>query len=244
MPLTYVTAFYVLPGYKYQSLEIYLERLESLIQTGIPLICYLDAVLKEKGTAWCEQYPNLQIPEYVTLDTSWIPENVHMPFKYNKEKDTKEYFAIQLQKAWCLSDAAKFTTTTHLAWIDSGIFRVFKNPVITTVVLQTIAKCNWPASILAPGSWTDNDMELDYSLNTWAHFLDYIRWRYLGGFLIGPREVWKDVFEKQTILVQNTLPRLGWEVNYWWQLNMFQWYPADHSDDMITNALKYAVNIS
>ena len=242
MPVTFVTAFYVLPNYVLTSVDVYLERLELLIQTGIPLLCYLDKALEEKGKTLCEKYINFKIAQYVTLDTSWMPENVHMPFKTREDKDTKEYFAVQLQKAWCLADAAKIARTSHLAWIDAGIFHIIKNKENTVKALQTIASSNWPSEILAPGAWTDADMELDQRLNDWTHFLDIIRWRFLGGFLLGPREVWQDFYEKQTALVTETLPRLGWEVNYWWKLNMFTWYQADHNDDMITNILHYKLS--
>lgn len=234
MPATFVTAFYVIPN---TNSSIYLERLERLIQTGIPLLCYLDESLKEKSKEFLIRYPNLRIPKYVTLDTSWIPEDVQLPFKRSETKDTKDYFAVQLQKAWCLADAAKYTVSSHLAWIDAGIIHIFTDTTHFKAMLQAISKAFWPSDILVPGSWTDEDMALATKLNEWAHLLDFIRWRFLGGFLLGPRTRWQEVYEKQTALVKQYLPRLGWEVNYWSELNLFKWYSADHNETMITKIL-------
>jgi hypothetical protein len=238
MTLTYVTAFYDISN-KFRSSEKYMELLEHLLQTGVNILCYLDTKLLEKGKELCEKYPNLKIPCYVSLDTSWIPEDVILPYKRNEEKDTKEYFAVQLQKVWCLADAAKRTKTTHLAWIDAGIFHMFEDDSALKDTLHEIASAEWPSKIFVAGAWTEEDVALHYKLNEWAHLLDIVLWRFLGGFMLGPRLSWQEVLEKQNAIVKENLPHLGWEVNYWSKMDVFTWYQALHDLSMFKNCMNY-----
>jgi hypothetical protein len=241
MPVTFVTAFYVIPNHKFRSVDIYLEQMEKLIQTGIPLIFYLDKTLEIQGKQLCEKYPNLHIPEYVTLDTSWVPETVIMPTSRCGEKDTVPYFCVQLQKLWCLTDAAKYVTTSHTAWIDAGIFHIFSDKEKATKCLQTIATSQWPDKLIVPGC-----IGLDYFNSRFGESKPYaifnsICWRYCGGFLLGPKDAWSDAYEKQTACVKQNLPHLVWEVNYWAIMNLFTWYWGDHNLSMIENVLPLAL---
>ena len=239
MPVIFVTALYVIPN-KNRGVDAYLQNLEKLIQTGIPLLCYLDESLKENGEELCKHYKNFKIQQYVTLDTSWIPGNVILPAIRNGKKDTKEYFAVQLQKMWCLADAAKNVETSHLAWIDAGIFHMFNNYNDVKEMLLQIASSEWPNKIFVPGAWNLGQVAHHYALNKWAHMLDVIIWRFLGSFLIGPRLSWQKVLEKQDALVKENLPRLGWEVNYWTKMeDDFIWYLSNHNNSLLENIQQF-----
>jgi hypothetical protein len=237
MTVTFVTAFYVLPN-TVRGVTFYLERLEELIKTGVPLVLYLDATLETEGRRLTSTYTNVSIPKYVTLDTSWVPENVSLPQFRAEEKDTVGYFCIQLQKLWCLTDAAAHTTTTHTAWIDTGIFYMFESKEEAKKHLNEIAAADWPSEILAPGSYDKKGIEGVWELNKHIHYLDYVYWNYLGSFLLGPKFGWADALEEQTSVVKKHLPKLAWEVNYWSKMDAFTWYYADHNLSILVNALK------
>ena len=238
MPVTFVTAIYGIPN-AYQGLYFYLERFELLLKTGIPILCYLDATLEEQGKILCKKYANLRIPEYVRLNTSWIPENVILPTNRKYEKDTKEYLAVQLQKAWCLMDAQRYITTSHSAWIDAGIMKVpgFDDLPMIQTYLHVIAESTWPNTMICPGSYTKEDLDSWFAERPGAKFTDWATWQCLGGFLLGPSKGWDTLYTKQRALVYNTLPRIAWEVNYWAKLNLFQWYFSDHDVGIIKNSL-------
>jgi hypothetical protein len=238
MPVTFVTAIYGIPN-AYQGLYFYLERFELLLKTGVPILCYLDATLEEQGKILCKKYTNLRIPEYVTLDTSWIPENVILPTNRKHEKDTKEYFAVQLQKAWCLKDAQRYITTSHSAWIDAGIMKVvgFDDLPMIQTYLHVIAESNWPNVMICPGAYTKNLLDAWFAERPGGMFTEWATWQCLGGFLVGPTKGWHELYDKQWALVYNTLPRIAWEVNYWAKLNLFQWYQGDHDFSIVKNIL-------
>jgi len=240
MSVTFVTAFYAIPN-KYRALETYLQNLEKLIQTGVPILCYLDASLKEQGKALLKKYKNFKIPQYVTLDMSWIPENVILPTIRNEEKDTKEYLAVQLQKTWCLAEASKYVFTSHIAWIDAGIVHIFKEEASMKLYLEKIRNSNWPGEIICPGCmWLEAVAEL-YGEGKPYTMMTAICWRYLGGFLLGPTDAWPAFYENQTKCVKEHLPHLVWEVNYWAMLEQFKWYQADHNICMFENLMEFAL---
>ena len=236
MPVTYVSAIYCIPN-GLRSSDFYISRFEGLLKTGIPIICYLDKQLEAKGIELCSKYSNLTIPTYVTLDTSWIPSTVQLPSNRKVEKDTKEYFAVQLQKAWCMVDAAKYIQTSHSAWIDAGILNQpgFDDNETVTKYLHKIAESSWPEEIICPGAYTHETLNTWFAENPNEHFFDWPVWQCLGSFLLGPTHGWTLLYEKQKAIVQETLPRLGWEVNYWAKLNMFRWYYSSHNISMLEN---------
>ena len=50
---------------------------------------------------------------------------------------------------------------------------------------------------------------------------------------LGSRDLFEAAEQQQSRLVQQHLPRLTWEVNYWALMTCFQWYQADHDDSML-----------
>jgi len=237
MTVTFVTALYVLPN-TVRGVKFYLERLEELIKTGVPLVLYLDATLETEGRRLTNTYTNVIIPKYVTLDTSWVPKTVSLPVYRAEEKDTVAYFCVQLQKLWCLTDAAQRVTTTHTAWIDAGIFYMFEDKEEAKKRLNEIAAADWPKELFAPGSYDKKGIEGVWELNKHIHYMDYVYWNYLGSFLLGPKFGWAAALEEQTAIVHAHLPKLAWEVNYWSKMNSFTWYSADHNLSILTNVLK------
>jgi len=239
MTVTFVTALYIIPNNEYRDPVFYLDKIEYLIQSGVPVICYLDKTLETQGEILKKKYPNLTIPEYVALDKSWVPNDVRLPGDRNKQKDTIDYFCIQLSKLKCLTDASKYATTTHTAWIDAGIFYMFNDKEKAKSILNEIANASWPNKILAPGGYNNEEIKKVWEINNTYFFLDYIFWNYLGSFLLGDKTLWLAAYEQQTAVVTKHLPRLAWEVNYWSQMDVFTWYRADHNISMLENVLQF-----
>ena len=235
MTVTFVTALYLPTGPMFKSIDMYFANFERLAETGIPLILYLDERLTEKGEDLCQRFSNILHCEYVTLDTSWVPNDVLLPSTRRLEKDTIEYFCIQLSKLGLLRDSAAYVKTTHVAWIDFGIYYIFKNPEQTTECLKRIANAQFPTNtILAPGCWPLQKYDVWNS----------ICWRFCGGFLLGTVELFTAAAERQMNLAKGNLPGLTWEVNYWAMMEEFftNYHSEDHDDRMITNVCQFIVD--
>jgi len=231
--VTFVTALYLPAGPMFKPVDTYFANFELLAGTGIPLILYLDTRLTEKGADLCQRFPNILRCEYVTLDTSWVPSNVFLPSKRRLEKDTIEYFCIQLSKLRLLRDSTAYVKTTHIAWIDFGIYHIFKNPDAMTHLLRHISGAEFPTNkILAPGCWPLERYDV------W----NAICWRFCGGFLVGAVDLFAAAADRQQALVMNNMPGLTWEVNYWAMMEeYFLNYRANHNDSIVENVCQFIV---
>jgi len=239
MTVTFVTALYLPAGPMFKSVNTYFANFERLAATGIPLILYLDARLTEPGKELCRRFPNILRCEYVTLDTSWVPNGVYLPSERRPEKDTIEYFCIQLSKLRLLRDSVAYATTSHLAWIDFGIYHIFKNPDMMTHLLRHISAAEFPTNkILAPGCW---GLPAEYGMECYDIWHS-ICWRFCGGFLLGAVELFAAAAARQNSLVIGNMPGLVWEVNYWAMMEeYFINYRADHDDSIVANVCQFIV---
>jgi hypothetical protein len=217
MPVVFVTAFHPVRS----GIEPYLIQFEKLVRTGISIILFLDP----RCTLPAE-YPNVRVIP-AELDTKWAREDTILPENRLPEKDTALYMCTMLSKLHCMEEATKYTDCEMLAWIDFGVFHIVKYPEVTSMKLRAIASRTFPTvkKILSPGCWpTPGNYEI------WKT----ICWRYCGGFFLGPRGIFAAANKRQAELVEQGLPRLVWEVNYWTRMEeFFEWYPADHNDSMI-----------
>jgi len=237
--VTFVTALYLPAGPMFKPVDTYFEQFEWLAATGVPLIVYLDARLADRGAVLCERFPNILRCEYVTLDTSWVPSNVLLPYTRREEKDTIEYFCIQLSKLRLLHESSTYVKTSHVAWIDFGIYYIFKNPNMVDKCLKIIAAAEFPTNkIMAAGCWP-----LPHELG-WDRYdvWNSICWRFCGGFLLGATGLFAAAAARQESLVMGNLPGLTWEVNYWAMMEEhFTNYRADHDDSIIANVCQFIV---
>lgn len=233
MSVTFVTAFF---GQQtmFRPVDTYFSLFNELASTGIQIVLFLDSQFKHRGIEICSRFPNVTIPEYVTLDTSVLSDTIVLPEARNVVKDTAEYMCIQLEKLHMLTKASAYTSRPFLAWIDFGIFRIFQDKEACAHILRSIETSMYNTeAIYAPGCWDTGNY------NIW----NAICWRFCGGFLLGHRDLFKPAYEEQLRLVITNLPRLTWEVNYWTLMNhRFQWYFANHDDTIVTH-LPAKVNI-
>ena len=226
MNVTFVTAFFKQAN-MYYSVEHYFKHFEQLANTGVQILLFLDETLQDYGTELCCKFPNVTVPECATLDISCLPENIELPVVRNDKKDTAEYMIIQLQKLHLLSKARLYTDRPFLAWIDFGIFHVFRDKDACTQKLRDIEISLFQT-------------EQIYSASCWPRgtydIWNCICWRFCGGFLLGHRDLFDAAYQEQTRLVQENLPRLTWEVNYWAMMDdFFLAFPANHDDSILLN---------
>lgn len=216
MKLTYVTAFHPVRS----GIESYLNKFDVIASSGIPILLFLD-----RRCTLAKEYPNVRIIP-TEMDMDWIPQEVELPNQRNQEKDTREYMILMLHKLKYMSEALEHCDTPYLAWIDFGISYIFKHPSLVCDKLRSLQEFSQPLTkILSPGCW-----------GPVPFIRDIICWRYCGGFLLGPRDMFPRAYDRQTELVKQHLPAFAWEVNYWACMDdYFEWYFADHNDSMITN---------
>jgi hypothetical protein len=222
MKTTFVTAFFQ-PTTSYRNPDTYFEYFHHLAETGIPILLFLDSCYTDKS------FPSNVRVIPTTLDTTWLPDQPVMPAKSNPTKDTSRYFCIQLSKLRFLTEASQYTDSEFLAWIDFGIFHMLRQPNVCKEILRRIAVSEFPRDkILSPGCGE--------FVFTWDHPI----WMFCGSLLLGHRSLFPTAYQRQTELVQQHLPRLTWEVNYWVLMkDCFQTYPADHNDTLLMRVTQF-----
>lgn len=223
MTVTFVTAF-LQPKTAYRSVDAYFAEFRKLANTGVPILLFLDEIFEQ------ESFPDNVRVIYSSLSTRWVPENVELPANRNPNKDTIEYYCIQLLKLKYLRAAVDVTNSSHLAWIDFGAFHMFKDPSQCKQILQDIATSDFPTKkIIAPGCWGAGQ----YDWNS-------VCWRFCGTFLLGHRDLFEGAYARQQQLVHMKLPRITWEVNYWAEMDeLFEIYTADHDDTLLSRVMMF-----
>lgn len=224
MTTTFVTAFFA-PTTAYRSTDAYFDHFAKLAQSGIPILLFLDPLYTHRT------FPSNVSVIPMSLNTSWLPEDIELPSGRNLQKDTRDYFCIQLQKLTLLNLARAATMTPFLAWIDFGVFHMMKDTEDAQQLLQYIAQCEFPRDkILAPGCWPAGHYAI------WQYPL----WRFCGTFLLGHRDLFEHAQHRQMELVYHSLPRITWEINYWIQMeDVFRVYKAYHDETLLARVIQF-----
>lgn len=221
----YVTALLLPSGETYRPLNKYIEHFHELAKANIQIGVYLDPRLKDFVSTLVGDYKNVRILDYVDVDREFLSPVVELPSHRNPTKDTVDYLLIQLMKLNLCARTASCLTIPYIAWIDFGIFHMIKDKKRCQEFLSCYKVPTRISRILNPGCWNSGKYAI------W----DSIVWRYCGSLLIGPREAWRPAYELQQRVVLSGLPRLTWEVNYWTEMDIFEWYKADHNDSILLN---------
>ena len=225
MPVTFVTALFLPEG---ANADVYLNLALWIVTANIPLIVYttpnLATLMRE---TWRGRVSHIRFIEDVSMEDYW-ERDVILPEKRNHEKDTAFYMSVQLAKLKVCAHAASIVETDLLCWLDCGIFKISQNKGRFWLTLKSLACTSGISRILSPGGYDSQPTDL----------LGSVRWKTLGGVLLGPKDQFRMAYEQQTQLVETHLPRLSWEVNYWAMLTeegFFDLYPADHNDSILLN---------
>jgi len=228
MTLAFVSAYYHIPSISYRSPDKYFYFFEKILISGIPVFLYMDEQYKERTEELLKYYPHFNVLGYIKLDTSWVPNDVILPKECTSNKDTMEYFCIQLSKLQHLADASTKLSSkfTHLAWIDFGIFHMFKDRPRMVRALQALSTYNFESGkVWAPGGWLKPGNYELWNRPCWCHS---------GSIILGDRNLFKGLYEKQTSLVKEHLPKLTWEINYWTMMgDVFTRYKGEHNDGIL-----------
>jgi hypothetical protein len=250
--ITFITAFYSPSEKQFKTTEFYFKMFEELASSSVNIMIYLDDKYVDKGKELLEKYNNVRI-EYKNFNNikkdilEFDEKNIILPSTINKKKDTIDYLYIQLSKLYHLAlySRNKQNKDTHIAWIDFGIFYLFKEKELAKMLLKIISKLQLPKDVvLAPGS-TSNDLFYVYK----DRLFDIVTWFFCGSFMIGDINLFNELYEQQMKLVYENLPKLTWEVNYW--AIMHQQIKekfiiienCDHNDTMIQNTFNYIINL-
>jgi hypothetical protein len=222
MKTTFVTAFFR-PKTSYRDPETYFQYFSHLTETGIPILLFLDTSYTDRTFP-----PNVRVIP-TTLDMTWLPDQLTLPNQANPTKDTATYFCIQLSKLRFLTEAREYTDSEFLAWIDFGIFHMLRQPNVCAEILRHIAVSEFPRDkILSPGC------------GEFAFTWDRPIWMFCGSLLLGHRTLFPSAYTRQTELVQQHLPNITWEVNYWVLMKeYFQTYRADHNDTLLMRVMQF-----
>ncbi len=219
----------------------YFAHFESLAATGIPLCVITSRKYVEKIAAIARRCANVRLMGVLSLADTWtfkestrrVPE---LPGLRNPAKDTLYYLINANAKIECVQSVVNENpfASRHFAWIDFGIFHVFKDPPASAGRLRRIASGPLADRLLAfPGCW-EKGIGLD-------RIADQVCWRFCGGFFLGDRESLLDMWSRWQLFFPEFISqrgRIAWEVNLWAAMESFagwspDWYAADHDDRIV-----------
>ena len=227
MGLTFISALFSPEGGSYRSIDKYKEYFALLAESGVPIVLYMDSGLASYAAELEAQYPNVCVAEFVSVDRSFLTDPVFLPANRNIKKDTVDYLCIQLMKLKLMAHAAETIGSSHLAWIDFGIFHMFKDvPRAQELLRDLVERDLGSETILSPGCWPKERI---------GDIWNDICWRHCGSFLIGEKSLFIKAYQNQELQVRSNMPGLTWEVNYWTLMPDFTVYYADHDDSILTN---------
>jgi len=214
-----------------RPIEQFFSHFYILAKSGIEILLFLDERFKSSPEETIiQQFPNVKIVEYISLDTSWYPTNINeikLPVHRNTQKDTLQYLSIQLMKMKLVNDAIKYTNDDYLAWIDFSIFHMITDIKLAYQKINQIANTNdfIKTHIISPSP---------NNKTTYINLFDSPIWYFAGCFFLGHKSLFNKVYEHQMEIVKKNLPLITWEVNYWFMMrDFFQIYKGDHNDSIL-----------
>jgi glycosyltransferase involved in cell wall biosynthesis len=240
--LTFVTSFYSIYG---EPVDSYLENFLQFAKHGFKTILYLDGSCQ----SWIPKlaaYPNVRVIASVSFEdletVKLYPKaTTILPKTVNTKKDTYEYLILMNSKLEFIERALPLIKTKHVAWLDFGIAKIFKNADATFNKLRHV---NVPTDkVLVAGCY-------DFTNPQQFMHIDYIHWRFCGGVFFGtPATLLK--FKN---LADNKLRELSagkiltWEINIWSLVErnnepLFEWYKGDHNDTIMNFPLPKKVMV-
>ena len=208
--------------------------LTPLIGLNVPLILFVDSFFAPlvaplpKGphvTILPLEFGDLQTTKDILAAKPALP-----PYR-TPHKDTLQYMCLMNAKAEIVAAAVPHSKTPYVAYIDSGISKIFKHPG-TMGTLESLSFRDIPF-LLIPGCHPMRPTSRD-------ELARQINWTFCGGFFALPTERATEFAALHCRAVETFLAesRITWEVNVWTALfqgrNDILWYSADHNDTMLT----------
>jgi hypothetical protein len=230
--MLFVTAlFFPESELSYRKKSEYLRLGRFLVQATVPLRVYTspasEGALRESWEGLDTSH--VDVCTDVAVESHWRRDDVALPRCRSPEKDTAYYLCVQMSKLKCLAHASQHST--HLAWIDYGIFHMIKDVSSTQDILRAVAGLlpqRQLPKILSPAGHL-------FPVDVWH----VPRWSFLGSVLFGRSRAFAEAYRRQTELVLENLPKLTWEINYWTLMpEHFEGYPSGHDDGIVSGALE------
>ena len=254
--VTFVSAYYTLHSTPY--FNIHPEEWDpapifDLVKSGVQLCLYIgpDCAFETAFNELERECPNFRIMPYrLYYKDMWIysalkewqcgSEEIPLPPSRNMEKDTLEYMIYMNSRPEIMEDAISENPwdSTHFAWIDFNVPRLFSKKTESMGRLMDIARYAFPSgSTYFAGCWPKLDN------NGADGGAKGIYWRFCGAFFLADSKSITDFAELYRTHLPGFLKEYGaftWEVNFWAWLEWKHadswkpiWYKADHNDSLL-----------
>ncbi len=219
-----------------------MEWVQPLLRLEIPMILYVDEFFREllMDISPTIKVILLDIKTLKTYKAVYDRETpLRLPPSRNMKKDTLEYLVLMNSKAELLTLAKEHVTTPYMAYIDSGISKIFKNDTLSR--LKTLAVHSIPL-VLFPGCHPIGPVE------AFPYLWSGIHWMLSGGFFVVAATRVDEFYSIHITALKRYLDMgcITWEVNVWASFanslkDRIVWYKGPHTDEMITNIPKSVI---
>lgn len=231
--LTYITSLYSI---RKDYLPTLYAQFQHLVALEIPIVVWTDQVLPFALPAHV-QVLHAPLDSFASYILSLSAKK--LPQYRTPEKDTREFLALMNTKVEMVWQALPYVHTSHVAWIDAGIFKIFKDMHRVSAAFQQHSQISWPNKVCIPGCWKSPLVDL----------YQRVSWRFCGGFFVCPTSLLPHFYQTATRLLEAWIAagHLAWEVNVWADLEMkepslFAWWSADHNESMLEPKLASPFN--
>ena len=213
-----------------------MEWVKPLLQLEIQMILYVDEFFQPLLT---DISPTIKV---IPLDIKMLKTYkavydretpLRLPPSRNMKKDTLDYMMLMNSKAELLTLAKEHVTTPYIAYIDSGISKIFKGDTLSR--LKTLAVHSIPL-VLFPGCHPIGPVE------AFPYLWSGIHWMLSGGFFVVAASRVDEFYSIHMTALKRYLDMgcITWEVNVWASFanslkDRIVWYKGPHTDEMITN---------
>ena len=239
--LTYVSCFVNINCKEpHKTHQWRMDNFIHIAKTGVPIILYVDADIREAYAETWPLYPNVVLRD-VDYTSSWTytvctKYQSRLPAIRNEVKDSFLFLCLMNMKIEFVVNAVNENpfNTRHFSWIDFNLAHIFNDKLATCNYMKMLASCPWqPGFIANPGCW-DKGQGIE-------NVVDIINWRFCGGFIIGDGQAFIQLFDlylEHFTVFMHRYRTITWEVNFWtwlenntnWQII---WYKANHDDSIV-----------
>lgn len=219
-----------------RPLSFYLDHGRALLALDVPKIVFLEPHVISLLSDAIAHAPQTMIVPFAKEDMDYWPERTQflecpVPPTSSPDKDTPDYFIIQLNKAgWCdrAAELNPFHTRVFM-WMDFGINYLLKQASLSDHVARLDPAHVRAGTIRIPGC---------------AYFAcpvypTQLVWKYCGSMFAGDAEAVARMRADQRDVMTSLLTHrlITWEVTVWFHMNAlyFDRYIADHNDSMLTD---------
>lgn len=231
--ITYVSFLFSCPD-DHTSMKQRVEWLQPMIDCKLPLILFVDDMYAEFiGPNANIKIIVLELEDLDTIKRIRAAGNLELPPTRNIDKDTLNFLSFMNCKPELLKLAEPHVTTPYVAYIDSGISKVFSNPD-TIASLKELNVHSIPL-ILLPGCQPIHEVE------EFPFLWKKIHWMLSGGFFILPKTCIEEWYQLHTNALNRFLAMgcITWEVNVWASfINKVKervvWFHGPHNDTMVS----------